>query len=327
MTTKEVDPDTSRPISSYTIPTMDTISANYLMKQFISVEHSPMLIGNAGCGKTQITMGLLNELTTTTDQYIMQIVNFNFYTDSLLLQNVLEQQLEKKAGRTYAPVGKFKLIYFIDDLNMPALDPYNTQTAISLLRQHKDYDHWYDRTKLTLKDIKNTLYTACMNPTAGSFQINPRLQRHFWTLAIPFPEQTSLFTIYNTFMSKHFSKFKGTIQEQVVPIIKTALTLHGEIEKNFRKTAVNFHYEFNVRHLTNIFQGLLVAKPETIKEPDNLIKMWVHESERIYGDRLSSPENLVTYRAIVADLVKKSFAKYNLTKYFQVTNPEPLVFA
>jgi dynein heavy chain, axonemal len=86
---------------------------------------------------------------------------------------VLEQQLEKKAGRTYAPVGKYKLIYFIDDLNMPALDPYNTQTAISLLRQHKDYEHWYDRTKLTLKDIKNTLYTACMNPTAGSFQINP----------------------------------------------------------------------------------------------------------------------------------------------------------
>jgi hypothetical protein len=27
---------------------------------------------------------------------------------------------------------------------MPALDPYNTQTDISLLRQHKDYDHWYD---------------------------------------------------------------------------------------------------------------------------------------------------------------------------------------
>ena len=253
MQTKEIDPDTSRPISSYTVPTVDTISANYLMKQFISVEHSPMLIGNAGCGKTQITLGLLNDLTTTTDQYIMQVVNFNFYTDSMLLQNVLEQQLEKKAGRTYAPVGKFKLIYFIDDLNMPALDPYNTQTSISLLRQHKDYEHWYDRNKLTLKDIKNTLYTACMNPTAGSFQINPRLQRHFWTLAIPFPEQTSLFTIYNTFLSKHFSKFKGTLQEQVVPIIKTALTLHGEIEKNFRKTAVNFHYEFNVRHLTNIF--------------------------------------------------------------------------
>jgi dynein heavy chain, axonemal len=44
----------------------------------------------------------------------------------MLLQTILEQQLEKKAGRTYAPVGKYKLIYFIDDLNMPELDPYNT---------------------------------------------------------------------------------------------------------------------------------------------------------------------------------------------------------
>jgi len=128
-------------------------------------------------------------------------------------------------------------------------------------------------------------------------------------------------------MSKHFSKFKGTIQEQVVPVIKTALTLHGEVERNFRKTAVNFHYEFNVRHLTNIFQGLLVARPEVISEPDKFIKMWVHESERIYGDRLSSAENIAAYKAIVADLVKKSFAKYNLTKYFQTTNPEILVFA
>lgn len=50
-----------------------------------------------------------------------------------------------------------------------------------------------------------------MNPSAGSFQINPRLQRHFWTLAIPFPEQNSLTTIYASFMNKHFSKFKGSI--------------------------------------------------------------------------------------------------------------------
>ena len=99
-------------------------------------------------------------------------------------------------------------------------------------------------------------------------------------------------------------------------MIKTALQLHAEVEKNFRKTAANFHYEFNVRHLTNIFQGLLVAKPEAIKEPDNFIKLWIHESERIYGDRLVSSEHLNTYKALVFDLTKKSFAKYNMSKYF-----------
>ena len=60
------------------------------MKQFISVDYSPMLVGNAGCGKTQISKGLINDLTTATDAYIQQIVNFNYYTDSTLLQTILE---------------------------------------------------------------------------------------------------------------------------------------------------------------------------------------------------------------------------------------------
>lgn len=72
MQTKDIekDIDTSKSISNYTVPTVDTISAQFLMKQFITVEHSPMLVGNAGCGKTQISKGLLFDLTTTTDQYI-----------------------------------------------------------------------------------------------------------------------------------------------------------------------------------------------------------------------------------------------------------------
>jgi dynein heavy chain len=148
--------DTSKSIANYTIPTVDTISASFLMKQFIKINHCPLLVGQAGCGKTQIIKGLINELTSKGDEYISQIVNFNFYTDANLLQAQLESQLEKKAGRTFAPFGKFKLIYFVDDMNMPMRDPYDTQNAIALLRQHRDYEHWYEKSKLALKDIKNT---------------------------------------------------------------------------------------------------------------------------------------------------------------------------
>lgn len=320
--------DTSKPIQNFTVPTTDTISTQFLMRKFIQVNLSPLLVGNAGCGKTQITKGLLNDMTLNSDDYLQQTINFNYYTDSTLLQSQLEQMLEKKAGKTYAPFGKFKLLQFIDDLNMPQLDPYETQTAISLLRQHKDYEHWYERgTKWALRDIKNTMYISAMNPTAGSFLVDPRLQRWFWIVAIPFPEQSSLNTIFAAFLNKHFSRFKGTIQELVAPVIKSALSLHGEVEKTFRKTALNFHYEFNVRHLTNIFQGLLVAKPEAIKEPDQLIKLWLHESERVYGDRLVNTEDLNKYRFLAADITKKSFGKFNLTKYFTQPTPEPLIFA
>jgi len=54
--------DTSKSIQSYTIPTVETISAYYLMKQFIQINHCCLLVGQAGCGKTQITKGLLNEV-------------------------------------------------------------------------------------------------------------------------------------------------------------------------------------------------------------------------------------------------------------------------
>lgn len=40
-----------------------------------------------------------------------------------------------------------------------------------------------------------------MNPSAGSFVINPRLQRLFLTLAMDFPGQDSLMKIYGTFLA------------------------------------------------------------------------------------------------------------------------------
>ena len=32
-----------------------------------------------------------------------------------------------------------------------------------------------------------------------------------------------------------------------------ALSLHAAVASNFRKTAANFHYEFNIRHLAGVF--------------------------------------------------------------------------
>jgi len=39
---------------------------------------------------------------------------------------MLEGVIEKKAGNQFAPMGKLKMIYYIDDLNMPQKDIYDT---------------------------------------------------------------------------------------------------------------------------------------------------------------------------------------------------------
>jgi ATP-dependent Clp protease ATP-binding subunit ClpA len=64
---------------------VDTISTQYLLKKFLSVKHSPILVGQAGCGKTQIIKGMLNDLVGASDDYIQQVINFNYYTDANLL--------------------------------------------------------------------------------------------------------------------------------------------------------------------------------------------------------------------------------------------------
>lgn len=58
------------------------------------------------------------------------------------LPQVLESPLEKKAGINYGPPGTRRLVYFVDDLNMPRLDAYETAMPISLIRQHLSWGHW-----------------------------------------------------------------------------------------------------------------------------------------------------------------------------------------
>jgi dynein heavy chain len=91
-------------------------------------------------------------------KYTYKAINFNFYTDGIRLQLQLESVL-KKQGKTFKPLagGDVTLLYFVDDLNMPATDPYDTQSAIALIRQSIDYSHWYDRDKVELKMISNTM--------------------------------------------------------------------------------------------------------------------------------------------------------------------------
>ena len=124
------------------------------------------------------------------------------------------------------------------------------------MRQHIDHKHFYDRTKLTLKVIHKTQYVAAMNPTAGSFHIQDRLQRHFCTLALSFPDESAVQTIYTSILSQHFRSngMPSSLNKMVGDLVNVAIAIHSKITSTFLPTAVCFHYVFNLRDLSNIFQ-------------------------------------------------------------------------
>lgn len=243
------------------------------------------------------------------DDYLIANVPFNFYTTSEMLQRVLEKPLEKKAGRNYGPPGSKRLIYFIDDMNMPEVDKYFTVQPHTLIRQHMDYSHWYDRVKLSIREISNTQYVACMNPTAGSFTINPRLQRHFSVFALSFPGAESLRTIYVSILSQHLanSNFVAACQKISSQVVDAALAFHNRVAASFLPTAIKFHYVFNLRDLSNIFQGTLFASAECCKSPIDLVRLWMHEAERVYCDKLTDKQDIENYRKLMKETTKKCF--------------------
>jgi dynein heavy chain len=94
-----------------------------------------------------------------------------------------------------------------------------------------------------------------MNPTAGSFTIDTRLQRHFAVFAVSFPGLEALETIYVGILSQHLAEgFSQQVQKYTNSLIRGALELHRRITASFLPTAIKFHYIFNLRDLSNIFQ-------------------------------------------------------------------------
>ncbi|XP_074102149.1 dynein beta chain, ciliary [Cotesia typhae] len=315
--------DMDIPLQSSLVPTGETARLRFFMDMLMKKKAPVMLVGSAGSGKSVI---VTDKLSSLSDNYNVANIPFNYYTSSEMLQRILEKYLEKKAGRNYGPPGTKQLVYFIDDMNMPEVDAYGTVQPHTLIRQHLDYNHWYDRVKLTLKDIHNTQYVSCMNPTAGSFTIDPRLQRHFAVFAVSFPSQQALLTIYSQVMEQHFSnpaqKIDHKLHSVIEPLINTALYLHEKITSSFLPTATKFHYIFNLRDLSNLFQGYLFANGDTISNSTEAIRLYVHEASRVYCDKLVNFTDKTAFEIIMHEALKKNISDIDESVVFE----KPLIY-
>nr|XP_027809857.1 dynein heavy chain 9, axonemal [Marmota flaviventris] len=301
----EFDPE--MPLQACLVHTSETIRVCYFLERLMERRRPVMLVGPAGTGKSVLVTAKLASLDP--EEYLVKNVPFNYYTTSAMLQAVLEKPLEKKAGRNYGPPGNKKLVYFIDDMNMPEVDTYGTVQPHTVIRQHLDYGHWYDRSKLSLKEVMNVQYVSCMNPTAGSFTINPRLQRHFSVFVLSFPGADALSSIYSTILTQHLKlgHFPAFLQKSIPQLINLALTFHQKIATTFLPTAIKFHYIFNLRDFANIFQGILFSSVECIKSTQDLVKLYLHESNRVYRDKMVEEKDFDLFDKIQIEVLKKIF--------------------
>ena len=119
--------------------------------------------------------------------------------------------------------------------------------CIKLVRQHLDYTHWYDLSKDDCREEYTEMPVyRCMNNTAGSFEVNPRLQRHFVTFAIVSLD-LRVSSRFTDLLDGHLQKFSSEIQ-QLSAIHQCGVGTARRMASSSK--TCNFHYEFNLRHLS-----------------------------------------------------------------------------
>jgi len=264
-----------------------------------------MLVGS-GSGKTSVISQYLGTLDKDVDGFLTTNINMSYYTDSKRLQQEIELPIDKRSGRRFGPPVSKRLIFFIDDLNLPYIETYGTQNAIALLTQHMSYGTIFDRADLGMrKELVDIQYMTALNPTAGSFVICERAQRHFATFACLMPSKQDLTTIFKSLMSGHVRGFAQQVMDSCDRIVEASLVLYEDVSKKFLPSAVKFTYNWSLRELTNIFQGICMMKNGEYNTFADVVKLWVHEFARVISDRFFWLQELDVYDGMLREVMKK----------------------
>ena len=245
---------------------------------------------------------------------------------------MIESKLEKKRKTRFGAPPNKKIVLFVDDVNMPARETYGAQPPVELLRQYQDFRGFYDREKLFWKDVEDTtLVCACAPPGGGRQEVTPRFFRHFNMLNVPPPNDATmkiiLGSIFSGFLDSSFGpendkKFPKEFQEIVTPVVDSSVEVYRRMSEELLPTPQKSHYTFNLRDLSKVLQGMLLITPDKCKSLDVMTRLWVHESMRVFHDRLISVEDKDYYKVMASELVEKNFTVVLEGKYEDPPVPE-----
>ncbi|BHF69813.1 Dynein heavy chain 1, axonemal [Sparganum proliferum] len=328
---QNLKPYTITPTMKYSeilVPTMDNVRLIRLMEMLLLNKRPVICVGPTGTGKTvciadKLTSGMPKE-------YIPEFMVFSAKTSANQTQDLIDGKLDKRRKGIFGPPAGKYIIFFIDDLNMPAPEVYGAQPPIELLRQWMDFNGWYDRKTIgafrTIVDV-NFLGALCP-PGGGRNPITQRLMRHFNFLSFNELDESSLMTIFPTIVRSWLGQAAEdspvhALLEYVDRLVKASVDVYTTVQSQLLPTPAKSHYTFNLRDLAHVFQGMLMMDISSLTgELTQILRLWYHESCRVYQDRLIND----TDRNWFKDLIKKSMNDVFATPFETAVPSEPLLY-
>jgi len=173
--------------------------------------------------------------------------------------------------------------------------------------------------------IENLQFIGAMNhPTNGRNDIPHRFKRHFFSLNMPAPSTRSIENIYGRILELLFNPKKytdNTIMQTKNMLTDATIALWDQVKRRLLPTPATFHYVFNMRELSRVFQGIctVAQKPEfnvlqdslALKEkmPPSLflVSLWRHECVRVFEDKLVKESDKKVFHDLMDKTTKDKF--------------------
>ncbi|CAG5116362.1 unnamed protein product, partial [Candidula unifasciata] len=299
--------DPERKFYDILVPTVETVRSTWLLNLMVKIKRPIVLVGETGTSKTATILSYLRAINPDTTSLLN--MNFSSRTTSLDVQRNLEANVEKRTKDTYGPPSGKRLLIFIDELNMPQVDTYGTQQPIAMLKLLLDRGGFYDRGKeLCWKNIKDLGYIAAMGKAGGGRnETDPRFVSLFCVFNMTFPDSDSLLRIYLSILNGHLNAFDIEISRLATRITQMTIDLYSALVKELPPTPSKFHYIFNLRDLSRIFNGLCLSTPDRFTKADQFLRLWRNECMRVISDRLITTEDKTLVQGHLSELLTEYF--------------------
>jgi len=301
--------------SKILVPTVDSTRYTYLLHKLLERKAPVMWVGSSGTAKTVTMQKYITALDPA--HYATLLLNFSSRTTSLDVQTIIESNVDKRTGHIYGPPNNKQMVVLIDDLNMPRVDQYGTQQPIALLKFLIERGHMYDRghnddskgERLARKTFRDLLYAAVMAPPGGGRSaVDPRFVSLFNVFSITFPADESLHLIYSSMLGAHLESFSEEVQEIGRKLTPLTIRLYKELVVQLPPTPSKFHYLFNLRDLSRIYEGVMLSTPEKFDSAAGFVRLWRNECLRVLHDRLITEADRTLVRDnLIGKFIKDTF--------------------